>query len=75
MSVILRGAGPCSKSAVKSAMGGWAGAGGDCWLQPIANDNKSKTTKTAFGIDSILILITMKLNSLLSKYEFAILFP
>jgi hypothetical protein len=56
-------------------MGGWAGAGGDCWLQPIANDNKSKTTKTAFGIDSILILITMKLNSLLSKYEFAILFP
>ena len=72
--VTFKGASPCSGLAVKSAVGGLEAAGCNCRVQLIANDNESKIAKRDLCIDCILALITMNLNSLLSTYEFAILF-
>lgn len=60
--------------AVKSAIGGWLKSGCGFGEQPVAIKSNSKTGKIDLYTDRILALIGPNLNSLLSTYEFAILF-
>lgn len=64
----------CVGLAVKSAVGGCLRSGCNCRAQPGAIKSNSKTSKRDLCTDCILALICLNLNSLLSRYEFAILF-